>query len=85
MWDVKAIRYTVTAARALRAHANRAKLIRSKIAQYANDPASQANNVKQLTGVDALRLRVGDFRVIFSETAETITILDIGPRGGIYD
>ena len=82
---MKTILYTVAAARALRTHANRAKLIRSKIAQYANDPASQANNVKQLTGVDALRLRVGDFRVIFSETAETITILDIGPRGGIYE
>jgi hypothetical protein len=35
-----------------------------------------------VTGVEAFRLRVGDFRVIFSETAETITILEIGPRGG---
>jgi mRNA interferase RelE/StbE len=26
-----------------------------------------------------------DFRVIFSETKNTITIHDIGPRGGIYD
>ena len=82
---MKAILYTVTAARALRTHANRAKLIRPKITQYANDPSSQANNVNRLTGVDALRLRVGDFRVIFSETAETLTILDIGPRGNIYD
>ena len=68
-----------------RTHANRAKLIRSKITLYAKDPASQANNVKRLTGVDALRLRVGDFRVIFSETADTITILDVGPRGDIYE
>jgi mRNA interferase RelE/StbE len=30
-------------------------------------------------------LRVQDFRVVFSETADTIAILDIGPRGGIYD
>jgi len=82
---VKTILYTVTAARALRTHANRAKLIRSKITQYATNPASQANNVKQLSGVGILRLRVGDFRVLFSETAETITILDIGPRGRIYD
>jgi mRNA interferase RelE/StbE len=36
-------------------------------------------------GVDAKRLRVGDFRVVFTETIDTITILDIGPRGGIYD
>jgi mRNA-degrading endonuclease RelE of RelBE toxin-antitoxin system len=31
------------------------------------------------------RLRVGDFRVIFRETAAELEILDIGPRGGIYD
>jgi mRNA interferase RelE/StbE len=41
--------------------------------------------VKSLVGVDARRLRVGDFRVIFAETADTITVLDIGPRGGIYE
>jgi mRNA interferase RelE/StbE len=82
---VKTITYTVKAALALRAHANREKLIRSKIAQYAKDPASQANNVKRLKGVDALRLRIGDFRAIFSETAETITVIDIGPRGDVYE
>ncbi len=82
---MKPIVYTVGAAHALRKHANRVKLIRSKITQYATNPASQANNVKRLTGVDALRLRVGDFRVIFSETAEKITVIDIGPRGDIYD
>jgi mRNA interferase RelE/StbE len=60
-------------------------LLRTKIAQYAEDAASQANNVKLLVGVEAKRLRVGDFRVIFTETNNTITILDIGPRGGIYE
>jgi mRNA interferase RelE/StbE len=49
------------------------------------DAASQGNNVKQLVGVDAKRLRIGDFRVIFTETNDTITVLDIGPRGGIYE
>ncbi len=73
------------AATALRKHANRAKLIRMKIGQYANDASSQSNNVKVLVGVDAKRLRVGDFRVIFTETIDTITVLDIGPRGGIYE
>lgn len=82
---MKSVLYTRTAATALRRHANRAKLIRTKIGQYAVDPAAQANNVKQLVGVDAKRLRVGDFRVIFTETADTITVLDIGPRGGIYE
>jgi mRNA interferase RelE/StbE len=82
---MKSVLYTRTAATALRKHANRANLIRSKIRQYAEDASSQANNVKSLVGVDAKRLRVGDFRVIFTETADTITILDIGTRGGIYE
>jgi mRNA interferase RelE/StbE len=58
-------------------------VIQRKIRQYADDASSQANNVKPLVGVDAKRLRVGDFRVIFTETTDTI--LDIGPRGGIYE
>ena len=82
---MKSVLYTRTAATALRRHANRAKLIRAKIRQYAEDAPSQANDVKPLVGIDAKRLRVGDFRVIFTETSDTITILDIGPRGGIYD
>lgn len=59
--------------------------IRAKIAQYAADPASQANNVKKLQGRDGYRLRVGDWRVIFDEDGNVIAILEIGPRGGIYD
>ena len=82
---MKSVLYTRTAATALRKHANRAKVVRSKIRQYADDASSQANNVKPLVGVDAKRLRVGDFRVIFTETADTVTVLDIGPRGGIYE
>jgi mRNA interferase RelE/StbE len=82
---MKTITYTPRAARALREHANRAQLILSKIEQYAADPAAQANNVKKLRGRHDYRLRVGDFRVVFSETNDTITIHDIGPRGGIYE
>lgn len=82
---MKTVVYTRTAATALRRHANRAKLLRTKIVQYAVDASSQANNVKPLVGVDAKRLRVGGFRVIFTETSDTITVLDIGPRGGVYE
>jgi mRNA interferase RelE/StbE len=82
---MKSVLYTRTAATALRKHANRAKLIRTKIGQYAADASSQANNVTPLVGVDAKRLRIGDFRVIFTETNDTITVLDIGPRGNIYE
>jgi mRNA interferase RelE/StbE len=70
---MKSVLHTRTAATALRRHANRAKLIRTKIRQYADNASSQANNVKALVGVDAKRLRVGDFRVIFTETTDTIS------------
>jgi len=83
---MKAVIYSKRALRALRQHGNRAKLIREKIEQYAHDPATQANNVKQLTGNDgALRLRVGDFCIVFTETNDTINVLNIGPRGTIYN
>jgi mRNA interferase RelE/StbE len=82
---MKTVVYQREAIYDLRRHSNRAKLIRSKIEQYAADPATQANNVKKLTGSPLLRLRVGDFRVVFTETDDTISVREIGPRGGIYD
>lgn len=82
---MKKITWTGTAAKALKRHANQAARIRAKVSQYADDPASLANKVIILSGVDARRLRVGEFRVIFKETATDITVLDIGPRGGVYD
>lgn len=63
--------------------ANTARLIRSKIEQYASDPASLANNVKALKGRDAVRLRVGDWRVIM-EDGVVVAVLEIGSRGSIY-
>jgi mRNA interferase RelE/StbE len=64
---------------------NAANLIRSKIKAYAEDPASQANNVKALKGREGIRLRVGDWRVIMDDQGNVLAVLDIGPRGGIYD
>jgi len=80
---MKTVLYTKAALRSLQAHSNRAKQIRAKIEQYAN-PATQTNNVIQLTGSSAKRLRIAGFRVLFTETETTITILDLGPRGEIY-
>jgi mRNA interferase RelE/StbE len=82
---MKQVVFTRAAATALRKHANRAKQIRAKIDQYAADPASLANNVTDLVGIDGKRLRIGDFRVLFSETEDTILVEDIGPRGEIYE
>jgi len=82
---MKTVLYTKAALRSLRAHSNRAKQIRAKIEQYATNPATLANNVIQLTGSSAKRLRIAGFRVLFTETDTTITVLDLGPRGEIYE
>jgi len=61
---------------------NTASLIRSKIEQYASDPASLANNVKALKGTaGAFRLRVGDWRALFTEDGRVISIIKVAPRG----
>lgn len=64
---------------------NESTRIRSKLRQYANDPASQANNVKRLQGRDAYRLRVGGWRVIFDENDVVIEVIKIGARGSVYE
>ncbi|MGO8269290.1 type II toxin-antitoxin system RelE/ParE family toxin [Rhizobium ruizarguesonis] len=70
----------------LRMPSNTASLIRSKIEQYAAEPASLANNVKALKGNPGVfRLRVGDWRIVFSETGEVISIIKVAPRGSAYD
>lgn len=82
---MKTVLYTRAALRSLQAHSNRAKQIRAKIEQYAANPVTLTNNVIQLTGSSAKRLRIAGFRVLFTETETTITILDLGPRGEIYE
>jgi mRNA interferase RelE/StbE len=77
----KAVVILPAAARALRRH--RSEL--SKIEAYAEDPAGLANSVRKVVGSSALRLRVGDYRVIFEETETEIIVTRIGPRGSIYD
>lgn len=80
------VAYSRHALRALmRMPANTALLIRSKIEQYAADPASLANNVKRLKGRPGFRLRIGDYRVIFDQDGTVMDILEIGPRGSIYE
>mgnify|MGYP000076592551 CR=1 FL=1 len=81
---MKQITYQPAALKALRKMpANTAKRIVSKVEAYAENPASQANNVKALKGVDAMRLRVGDWRVVMVEGA-VIDVIKIAPRGSVY-
>jgi mRNA interferase RelE/StbE len=58
--------------------------IRSKLRQCADDPATQANNVKKLQGQNAYRLRFGDWRVIFDEDDVVIEVIKVGARGDVY-
>jgi len=81
----KAVVILPAAAKSLRRHRSEAGRILEKIEVYALDPASQANSVKKLVGSTALRLRVGDFRVVFEETETEIIVTRIGPRGSVYD
>lgn len=73
------------AARALRKHRAEAGRLLDKIETYARDPSILANNVKALQGSHALRLRVGDYRIVFEETETEIIVTMIGPRGSIYE
>ncbi len=52
--------------------------------QYAEDPASLANNVKKLEGVEYYRLRVGDWRVIFREDGFIVDVIKVAARGEVY-
>lgn len=82
---MKPITYKPAATKALRKMpANTARRIMGKIEAYATEPASQQNNIKALRGSAAVRLRVGDWRVIM-EDGVVLDIIDIGPRGSIYD
>ncbi len=42
------------------------------------------SETKAMTGTPTVRMRVGDYRIIFDETAATITVLALGHRRDIY-
>lgn len=82
----KEVRYRSAAVKALRKMPrNSADLIRSKVRQYAEDPASLANNVTGLSNLEgAIRLRVGDWRVVMHDGI-VIEVVKIAPRGEVYN
>ena len=56
------------------------------VAQYAENPASLANQVKRLQGEERLwRLRVGDWRVIFNQDMVVVHVVRVASRGSAYD
>lgn len=82
---MKDIAYSRDAIKTLRRMpANASKRIKSKIEAYAKNPASQANNITALQGMDGMvRLRVGDWRVIMEDGA-VLAVIKIASRGSIY-
>jgi mRNA interferase RelE/StbE len=82
---VKRVIFLPPAAKDLRRYRADAGRLVAKIEAYADAPETLANNVKSLKGSTALRLRVGEFRIIFEETPDEIIVTKIAPRGSAYD
>jgi mRNA interferase RelE/StbE len=59
--------------------------IEAKLDQLAMNPSALTNQIKPLKGVKALRLRVGDYRVIFTDEGVILMILKVGHRRDIYE
>jgi mRNA interferase RelE/StbE len=82
-FDVKEIAFTSAAVRQWRklTAATRAQIDR-KLTAFAE---TGVGDVKALKGVAGMRLRVGDWRVLFTIDTDTITIHAVGHRRDIYD
>jgi len=81
------IEYSKAARKALKAMPrNVAGLIMEKVEALAVDPNALNNNVKKLTNHPGYRLRVGDWRVVYTvhEQKLLIAVVRIAPRGGAY-
>ena len=60
--------------------------IRLKVEQLADDPVPLANNIVALKGGKGLmRLRVGDWRVIYTTEMVVLLVIKVAPRGGAYE
>jgi mRNA interferase RelE/StbE len=60
--------------------------VRSRIDKRLTEFATSGHgDVKRLKGREGMRLRVGDWRVIFYEDQETIVVAAVGHRRDIYD
>ena len=84
------ITYTKKARKVLAKMDNRvAERIFAKIEAYAANPVAQTNNVRALHGHNGYRLRVGDYRVIFSVSDDgavaIMTVMSVGHRKEVYD
>lgn len=59
--------------------------IREKVYLLASHPEALAGNVRRLKGQDRLlRLRVGDWRVIYTVDFKVLLVVKVAPRGAAY-
>lgn len=62
------------------------KRIRGKVDLLAAKPEALANNVEAMKGGQGLmRLRVGDWRVIYTVDLVVLMVVKVAPRGGTYE
>ncbi len=81
----RTIFYMRPAARVLaRMPANTEAQSREKLRTLAHDPTALSNNIRALKGIDGFRLRIGDWRVIFTIEPDRVIVHAVGPRGSIY-
>ena len=79
------ITYTRQATRTLRTMPPKtARRILTAIEKLADNPARADLDIKTLKGRDGCRLRVGDWRVIYSQDGIVLAIEKIAPRGKAY-
>jgi mRNA interferase RelE/StbE len=79
------ITYSKQAVKSLRTmQPKTAQRILSAIEQLAADPASTELDIKALQGRDGYRLRVGDWRILYSQDGVILAIEKIAPRGKAY-
>jgi mRNA interferase RelE/StbE len=80
---MKTIAWTLEARRSLRKLPPQIRAdIEAKLDRFAR---TGAGNLKRLQGQPGTRLRVGDYRVIFVETANTVEVRAVGHRRDIYE
>ena len=82
---MKTVRFSVNAARDFTRYANAATSAGNAIEEYAADGVAHADNVAQMVGSSAWRLRIGDVRLIFEQTATAIIVTKLAPRGSVHD
>jgi mRNA interferase RelE/StbE len=80
---MKAVIYTIAATKQLgKLPANIRERVVDKLHRYAE---TGAGDVKALTGQPGARLRIGDYRAVFVETADAISVRAVGHRSEIYE